>query len=224
MGDKKRWSLVVVYAVAMAWLESATVVYLRMLNGRIQPYQADPLPLMSTTLPLGQIEMVREAATLVMLLMVGVLAGRSNRARLGYFIIAFGVWDIFYYVFLNVMIGWPSSLLDWDVLFLLPLPWWGPVLAPVLISLLLILGGTLLVYVNQAGYALYPKWWANLVCLGGVILSLYVFMTDTLRALPGGAQAVRDTLPVSFNWFLFGVALALMAAPILDLVRQKLKT
>jgi hypothetical protein len=57
-----------------------------------------------------------------------------------------------------------------------------------------------------------------------VILSLYVFMTDTLRALPGGAQAVRDTLPVSFNWLLFGVALALMAAPILDLVRQKLKT
>ncbi len=99
MGEKKRWMLVVVYAVAMAWLESATVVYLRLLNGRLQPYQADPMPLVTTTLPLGQIEMVREAATLVMLLMVGVIAGRSNRARLGYFIIAFGIWDIFYYVF-----------------------------------------------------------------------------------------------------------------------------
>src|SRR5512146_2059561 len=98
MSEKKRWILVVVYAAAMAWLESATVVYLRMLNGRLQPYQADPMPLTSTTLPLGEIEMVREAATLVMLLAVGFLAGRSSRARLGYFIIAFGIWDIFYYV------------------------------------------------------------------------------------------------------------------------------
>ncbi len=223
MGDKKRWILVVVYGVAMAWLESATVVYLRVLNGRLQPYQADPLPLVQTTLPLGEIEMVREVATLVMLLAVGWMAGRSNRARLGYFIIAFGIWDIFYYVFLNVMIGWPSSLLDWDVLFLLPLPWWGPVLAPVLISLLLVLGGTMLVYVNQAGYTLYPRRWVNLVCLAGVLLSLYVFMTDTLRALPGGVQAVRDALPVSFNWPMFGAALVLMAAPILDLVRQRLQ-
>ncbi len=223
MGEKKRWVVVAVYAVAMAWLESATVVYLRLLNGRLQPYQADPLPLMASTLPLGQIEMVREAATLVMLLMVGGLAGRSNRARLGYFILAFGIWDIFYYLFLHVMIGWPASLLDWDVLFLLPLPWWGPVLAPVLISLLLILGGTLLVFVNQAGFTLSPRWWANVVCFAGVALSLYVFMTDTLQALPGGVQAVRDALPVSFNWPLFGVSCVLMAAPILDLVRQRLK-
>ncbi len=223
MEEKKRWIAVVGYAVAMAWLESATVVYLRSLNGRLQPYQADPMPPVPSTLPLGEIEMVREAATLVMLLLVGILAGRSNRARLGYFIIAFGIWDIFYYLFLNVMIGWPASLLDWDVLFLLPLPWWGPVLAPVLISLLLILGGTLLVYLNQAGLTLAPKWWANLVCFVGVFVSLYVFMVDTLRALPGGVQAVRDALPASFNWPLFGLSLVLMGAPILDLIRQRLK-
>lgn len=224
MGEKKRWILVAAYATAMAWLESATVVYLRMLNGRLQPYQTDPLPLMSTTLPLGQIEMVREAATLVMLVTVGVLAGRANRARLGYFIIAFGIWDIFYYVFLNVMVGWPASLLDWDVLFLLPLPWWGPVLAPMLISLMLILGGTLLVYLNQSGFALYPARIANIVCFAGVVLSLYIFMTDTIRALPGGAEAVRTVLPIVFNWPLFAVALLLMAAPILDLVRQRLNS
>src|SRR5512146_677138 len=106
MGDKKRWILVAVYATAMAWLESATVVYLRLLNGRLQPYQTDPLPLMSTALPLGQVEMVREAATLIMLFTIGMLAGKSNRARLGYFVIAFGIWDIFSYVFLNVIVGW----------------------------------------------------------------------------------------------------------------------
>ena len=78
-----------------------------------------------------------------MLLMVGLLAGRTWRGRLGYAALGFGVWDIGYYVFLKVICGWPHSLLDWDILFLLPLPWWGPVLAPVLIALLMIVWGTL---------------------------------------------------------------------------------
>jgi hypothetical protein len=56
--------------------------------------------------------------------------------------LAFGVWDIFYYVFLKVLTGWPHSLMDWDILFLLPLPWWGPVIAPVSIAVLMILWGT----------------------------------------------------------------------------------
>ena len=79
---------------------------------------------------LGPVELVREAATLVMLLAIGALAGRTGRTRLGYTAIAFGVWDVFYYVFLRMMAGWPKSLLDWDVLFLLPLPWWGPCSRP----------------------------------------------------------------------------------------------
>ncbi len=223
MNEKKRWILAVIYAIAMAWLESATVFYLRSLSGKLQPYQTGPLPFIAGSLPLGEIEMVREAATLVMILAVGLLAGRSSRARLGYAMVVFGFWDIFYYAFLNIMTGWPSSLLDWDVLFLLPLPWWGPVLAPMLISLLLITGGTLLVYVNQGGYALYPKPAANLLCLVGVVIGLYAFMTDAIQALPGGEVAARNVLPVSFNWPLFGAALVLMAAPILDLIRQRFK-
>jgi hypothetical protein len=220
MSEKKRWILVVLYAIAMAWVESAAVLYLRVINGRIQPYQVNPLPMLSSSLPLGPVEMVREAATLVMLITIGWLAGRSSRARLGYFVIAFGFWDIFYYVFLRVVTGWPASFMDWDVLFLLPLPWWGPVLAPVLISMLLVLGGTLLVYFNQSGMRLMPKRPANLICTCGVLLSLYVFMADTLAAVTRGRQAVVDTLPASFNWLLFLPALVLMAAPILDLIRQ----
>src|SRR5205823_10795737 len=107
---------------------------------RIEPYQSAPLPIATG---LGRAELVREAATLIMLLTVGILAGRTWRSRLGYAAIAFGVWDIFYYVFLKVMCGWPHSLLDWDILFLIPMPWWGPVAAPVSIALLLILWGTL---------------------------------------------------------------------------------
>ena len=130
-----RWLTVVGFALAMAWVESAVVFYLRTLVNRLEPYQPSPLP-MSTGLAFA--ELVREAATLVMLFTVGLLAGTAWRARMGYSAVAFGVWDIFYYVFLKAMCGWPHSLLDWDVLFLLPLPWWGPVLAPVLIAALMI--------------------------------------------------------------------------------------
>jgi hypothetical protein len=71
---------------------------------------------------LEPVELVREGATLVMLLTLGMLAGRTWRTRFGYSAIAFGVWDIFYYVFLKLISDWPKSVLDWDILFLLPLP------------------------------------------------------------------------------------------------------
>ena len=117
-----RWLFVVIYAMAMAWVESAVVFYLRSMIGRIEPYQPDPLPIIGG---FASVELPRELATMVMLFAVGCLAGRTCRARIGYAAIAFGVWDIFYYVFLKIMCGWPHSLLDWDVLFLLPMPWGG---------------------------------------------------------------------------------------------------
>src|SRR5688572_7175088 len=94
-----RWLTVSLFAVAMAWVESAVVFYLRTHVDRIEPYQPDPLPLIGD---LGPVELVREAATLVMLFTVGWLAGASWRARVGYMTVAFGVWDIFYYVFLKI--------------------------------------------------------------------------------------------------------------------------
>jgi hypothetical protein len=164
----------------------------------------------------GSVELPRELATLVMLLAVGMLAGGNWWARLGYAAVAFGVWDIFYYVFLKVMCGWPHSLLDWDVLFLLPLPWWGPVLAPVLISLLLILWGTSASRFAPAGPVTSPvlRVWA--VSALGAALALYVFMADTLAAAPAGLEAIRIVLPVRFNWPLFSLALALMSAPLVN--------
>ena len=122
----------------MAWVEAACVYYLRAMVDRLEPYQANPLPMHGV---LGQVELVREAATLVMLLAVGGIAGRTRHTRLGYTAIAFGIWDIFYYVFLKMIYDWPKSLFDWDILFLIPLPWWGPVIAPVSIALLMIVMG-----------------------------------------------------------------------------------
>lgn len=210
-----RWWTVTVFAIAMAWVEAAVVFYLRTLIHRIDPHQADPLPVIGT---LGPTELVREAATLIMLLMVGILAGRTWRARLGYAAVAFGFWDIFYYVFLRVMCGWPRSVFDWDILFLIPLPWWGPVLAPVLIATLMIAWGTLASSEPLPGVPSGERraWGLSLL---GMALALYVFMADSLRTLSGGAEAVRHVLPVEFHWGLFLFALSLMAAPLVPMLR-----
>ncbi len=213
MRERRRWLAVVLFGTAMAWMESATVVYLRMLVGRVNPYQLNPLPRHDL---LGGTELVREAATLLMLFAVGWLAGRNWRTRLAYGVIAFGVWDIFYYVFLAVIVGWPKSLLDWDVLFLIPLPWWGPVLAPVLIALLMIAGGTM---VAQSS-GLWPRRWTLALNAAGIVLALLVFMEDALRAFPGGQAAVLAALPARFDWPLFALALAMMSAVIIDLLWQ----
>ncbi len=210
LSNRARWLVVAGYAAAMAWVEAAVVYYLRTMVNRIEPHQPDPLPLMGG---LGTAEMVREAATLLMLMAVGTLAGRSWRSRLGFSALAFGVWDILYYVFLKVLCGWPHSLLDWDILFLVPLPWWGPVLAPLLISLLMIIWGTLAGLEQTAGAGRTTETLVWLISLVGVILALRVFMQETLVAAKNGAAAVRHVLPLQFNWSWFCLALGLMCAP-----------
>ncbi len=210
----KRWIVVVLFALAMAWMESATVFYLRTLVGRVDPYQITPLP---PHRMLGNIELVRELATLLMLFTVGWLTGREFRTRFSYMLIAFGVWDIFYYIFLAVMGPWPRSVMDWDVLFLIPLPWWGPVLAPCIIAALMVIGGTL---VTQFETGSGPRWpsqksiWLNWV---GILLALYVFMEHAIHVLPQGEAALRGVLPTKFNWPLFALALMLMMVSLVEL-------
>src|SRR5262245_55676509 len=190
MEARRSWGSLLSFAVAMAWMEAATVFYLRTLIDRIEPYQPEPLPIATG---LGQAELVREAATLLMLWSAGRLAGSSPRSRLGYSLVAFGVWDILYYVFLRVLGPWPRSVWDWDVLFLLPLPWWGPVLAPVAIAALLIVTGALLTRRGAGRLA----WWT---ALAGALLALHVFMADTLAVASLGPAAVRAVLPSQFHW------------------------
>jgi hypothetical protein len=215
MSPRRTWLLIALFALAMAWMEAAAVVYLRMLVGRVDPYQTMPLP---PHRMLGNTELVREIATLVMLFAVGWLAGRDWRTRLSYSLIAFGVWDIFYYVFLAVIVGWPRSLLDWDVLFLIPLPWWGPVIAPAIIAVLMIVGGTM---VTQLDRPLWPRRRAIWIGTIGIGVALVVFMETAMRALPGGEEALRHALPTRFNWTAFAVGCALMSVVIGDLLIQK---
>ncbi|MBN2556647.1 MAG: hypothetical protein JXA97_11965 [Anaerolineales bacterium] len=103
---------VILFAVAMAYLEAAVVVYLRQLSGLeltvVAPGAFDPFT--------GTVEVGRELATVVMLLTLSWAAGRRHQSRMGFFLVSFGVWDIFYYVWLRVLTGWPHTLLSIHVL------------------------------------------------------------------------------------------------------------
>ncbi len=211
-----RLLVVGLFAVTMAYIESAVVVYLRAMYGIVDLMRDMPrLPDQYTLIELG-----REAATLTMLGTVGWLAGGKSQDKLGYAVFAFGVWDIVYYGWLFVFIGWPRTLLEWDVLFLIPLPWWGPVLAPMLIALLLAVGGALAVVRTENGRRLRFTSLDWAVAALGVILALYIFMSDALRALPGGIEAVSGVRPTGFNWLLFLAALAAMVVPLIRALRR----
>lgn len=146
--------IVFVFALAFAFMEAAVIVYLRHIVGFTPPpvgrdevalvlpgiafLKANAAVKIIDSRTLLSIEMIREAATIVVLASVALLAGRKFLEKAAYFFLAFGIWDIFYYVFLRMTVGWPTGLADPDVLFLLPVPWVGPVFVPVLISLVLV--------------------------------------------------------------------------------------
>lgn len=209
-----RWWVVVGYAVAMAWVEAAVVLYLRTMLNRLDPYQPNPLPDAGV---LGYAELIREAATLVMLGSVGWLAGQTARSRMGFAVLAFGVWDLWYYLFLRPLTGWPQSLLDWDVLFLLPLPWWGPVLAPTTIAAMMVVGGSLVALNDTAGRPFWPGRLSLAATTIGVLLMLYVFMADAIHVAPQGEQALRELLPARFLWPWYLPGLALLGVPVVEL-------
>ena len=217
MSPKQRWLVVGLFATAMGYLESAVVFYLRTMVNRIEPYQPEPLPNFAG---LAGPEIAREFATMIMLLTVGWLAGRTWRGRLGFALLTFGIWDIAYYIFLIPLTSWPNSVTDWDLLFLIPLPWWGPVWSPVAIALLMIAFGILATVLEQGEPPIWPRRIATLLCSIGIVVALYVFMADAFAAAPGGELALRNMLPTVFNWPLFAAAWLLMFAPIADMFYQ----
>ena len=168
-----------IFAIAMAFVESAVVVYLRAI------FYPDgfKFPLKAITDHKIVIEVFREAATLFMLLSVTFLSGKKLWERFAYFMFSFGVWDVFYYIWLKVLLNWPVSLFDWDILFLIPLPWISPVLAPVSISLLMIIFGIFIAHSVQRGQEFKPAFISRILALSGIILILYSFMHDVNATL-----------------------------------------
>src|SRR5215470_12611622 len=187
-----------VYAVAMAYLESAIVVYLR----RLYYPQGFDFPLVIVDTPTLFLELGREAATIVMLATVGIAAGRTKVGKLAYFLFLFGVWDIWYYIWLKAFVDWPSSLLTWDVLFLIPVPWIGPVLAPVTVALTMIGMGLVLLHLEQRGPVVPAGglvWLAQIVACLIVIVS---FTMDVVPRLPNNGALLAQWTPTYYRWWM----------------------
>jgi hypothetical protein len=198
--------VVIVFAVAMAYLESAIVVYLTgALAGQVGVLF--PLQPVSAVGSYAAIEMGREAATLVMIAAIGVLVGRTGLERLAWAAVVFGVWDIAYYGWLWVFTGWPGSLAATDLLFLLPVPWVGPVWSPVAVSTALVGVGLAAARRLRGGGTLRvdPRHWA--AGLSGGVIVILSYTLDTGTVLAGG-------LPGAYPWpvFAVGMGLALGAA------------
>ncbi len=206
MKGVKRIFYVSLFAVAMAYVEAAVVIYLRELY-----YPADILNIFPAKLFSMfdlYVELGREIATLVMLFAVGMMSTDNFKKGLMGFLYAWGVWDIFYYIWLYISIGWPRSLFEWDILFLIPVPWFGPVITPVLIALLFVIfPGYLLFRDKNPSFRLSSV----LLIISGGLFDFYSFIEISLKTLKfEGKEGFIGLIPSGFNWPVYIVGLVLL--------------
>ncbi|HMG82833.1 MAG TPA: hypothetical protein VK559_07345 [Ferruginibacter sp.] len=211
ISNKLTW--ITLFSVAMGFLETAVVIYLR----KMYYPNGFSFPLVPIGADIARVEFLREAATVVMLIGIGVIAGRTPALRFAYFIYCFAIWDIFYYVFLKLFINWPASFFTCDILFLIPIPWVGPVLAPCILSITMCLLALVIIYYSEKGYAVsiaYKEW--RLLIFGSLVV-LFSFTKDYLDILfmkknqqvwtLAGKQSMFNEMNSyilgSYNWCLF---------------------
>ena len=206
------------FAVAMAYVEAALVVHLRQIYYTDNVQAIFPLQLLSHN-DLA-IELFREAATIVMLVAVAMLAQRDNGRRFAAFVYSFGVWDLAYYGFLKILIDWPQTWLEWDVLFLIPWPWFGPWITPAAIALLFTVWGTWILY---TGFQPRFNWLSGSLFVAGALLGLTAFLLPAARLLPQGETAFLGYAPDKFAWGLYLPGLLSMAVGLISTVRVKSK-
>lgn len=200
------------FSIAMGLLEAAVVIYLRDLYYPLG--FAFPLTAMSDRNAI--VELLREAATIIMLAGIGMLAGRTVNQRIAFFLGAFAIWDIFYYVFLKLMLDWPATLLTWDILFLIPVPWVGPVITPIIVSLTMILLAKELVHrdhQNSETRLSLKEWW--LLISGSIVVIFswtWEYIVYSLSAIDS-LNALTTYVPQSYSWitFFIGEGLLLIA-------------
>lgn len=204
-----KYSALWAFGIAFGYIEAGVVIYLREALGLgagslfpLTPIFADPAQ------SLLAVEVYRELATLVVLLVTSLLVSHLNGYRFLAFVILFALWDLSYYSFLRLHLGWPASVYDFDVLFLIPTLWIAPVICPLLVSGTMLPLASAILYLMQRRIASLPSavHWA--LILAGVVLMLYAFMAESAYYLGGG-------LPPRFPWLTFWVGYALAAVPVL---------
>jgi hypothetical protein len=208
--------LLAIFGMAMGFLEAMTVVYMR------QKYFpqgfAFPLgPLPPHTLVL---ESLREMTTIVMLAIIAMLASKNPLRRFAYFAYIFGIWDLSYYGALKLLLNWPPSFLTWDVLFLIPVPWVAPVLAPMICSFIMMGIAGWVFLLQGKGYRVKVGGLKCGLIILGVLMILWTFASDCCRffvrecyqmksyILPRNEhflEIIGQHKPMYYNWPLFAL-------------------
>jgi hypothetical protein len=197
------------FAISMGFLETSVVVYLR----KLYYPSGFQFPLVHIPNDIAGVEILREAATISMLLLAGILAGSNASSRFAFFLYSFAVWDLFYYVFLRLLLHWPDSLYTWDILFLIPVPWTGPVLAPCLLSLTMIVLAVAILILSTKGYDTKIRAGEWTLLAVGSLTVIWSFCSDYIRALnahfissvnQNPSVFLTEYTPLQFNWQMFG--------------------
>jgi hypothetical protein len=226
--NKTIWILI--FALAMGYLESAVVIYIR----AVYYPEGFSFPLKEMAPYLATTELIREGATLIMIMAIGIIASKEWLHRFAWFLIVFGIWDIAYYVFLKLLICWPESLLTTDILFLLPSLWTGPVIAPIINSSTMILLASVILNRHTGSLILLTRLtrWEWFLLITGSVLVLISYMQDFIsfvwdykQSLPPGEfnwKLVMVILPakfvpLSFDWLIFSAGVFLHIAVILKI-------
>lgn len=219
LSSRKIFWWVTFFSIAMGLLETAVVVYLRKLY-----YPAGfSFPLAPVHNDIAVVELWRELATLIMLISIGVLTGRNKAEKFAYFLYSFAIWDLFYYIFLKVFLNWPESLLTWDILFLLPIPWVGPVITPCLIALTMIGYAVTVIHFTDKGVPVHmrsgERW---LLWLGALVVIISFTMdyaakkgTVLWHNVTAGDSLFTDLVdyvPSHFNWPVFFIGWGMILA------------
>ncbi len=209
------------FAIAFGFLEAIVVVYLRELyypGGFSFPMKLIPHKIYF-------IEITREVTTIIMLTSAGILAGKTRMQKFAYFLIAFALWDIFYYIALKLFLDWPASFLTWDILFLIPLPWLGPVLSPVLCSLGMLIYAYLILHFEENGIRVKLNSRELILTITGIFLILATYLWDYVSLIFGHGFAgnffglmndkrflelTSQYIPEFYNWYLFSVGALLI--------------
>ncbi|MCH7534364.1 MAG: hypothetical protein IH948_01210 [Bacteroidetes bacterium] len=228
--NSKIFIWVTLFSIAMGYLETSVVVYLRLLY--FPEGFGFPLKILPTDV--AMVEFWREAATILMLIGIGIVSGKNSVQRFAYFIYSFAIWDIFYYVFLYVTLGWPSSLMTWDVLFLIPVPWVGPVWSPVVIAMLMIVLAYFMILFNQEEKNAPLKRTDWILFISGSLMVILSWTIDycsfliehnpdqSIWTLSGDALFEMGVayVPTTFYWELFTVGALMILAGIIQYYRR----
>lgn len=209
--SRKQYFWLFVFGVALGFFESAVVIYLR----KLYYPEGFAFPLALLPSPIGSIELLREACTIIILLSIGIVAGKNTPQRLAVFLALFAIWDLTYYLFLKIFLDWPSSWMTWDILFLIPVPWVGPVIMPCLLSVLMLVFAAILLWRNQnmARPIQWTEWGlltvGSLVVIGSWTWDFLVFASDM-----GTETAVTSFVPHAHHWIAFAFGLLILIGAI----------